>query len=101
MYTYPQEQLLAVIPKFTALFGLPSALFVVWEVFSDHRRDRGNPINRALAGACSFLAMDAFGWFLSTWAVPEGSFAYASGTQGSCSFQGFLLQVVIGAPLRR
>lgn len=43
--------------------------------------------------------LDAIGWFLSTWAVPEGSFAFAAGNQASCSFQGFLLQIVIGAPL--
>jgi hypothetical protein len=46
-----------------------------------------------------FELFDAIGWFLSTWAVPEGSFAFAAGNQASCSFQGCLLQIVIGAPL--
>jgi hypothetical protein len=42
----------------------------------------------------------SFAWFLSTWAVPADSgFAYASGNVTSCNFQGFLLQLAIGAPL--
>eukprot|EP00797_Seminavis_robusta_P030130 Sro621_g176810.2 (598) ;mRNA; r:39082-40875 len=41
----------------------------------------------------------SFGWFLSTWAVPEGSFVYSKGNKASCNFQGFLLQLAIGAPL--
>jgi len=42
----------------------------------------------------------SFGWFLSTWAVPEETgFALARGTTASCNFQGFLLQLAVGAPL--
>jgi hypothetical protein len=43
--------------------------------------------------------LSSTGWFLSTWATPEGSILYAKGNQASCNFQGFLLQMAIGGPL--
>jgi hypothetical protein len=44
--------------------------------------------------------MDAFGWFLSTWAIPNHiDFVWTTGTWMTCNFQGFFLQSSIGAPL--
>jgi hypothetical protein len=98
-FTYEQEKVLAIIPKFSASFGIPSAIFIIHEIITAHKRKEGNPILRAIAGASVFQFLDAIGWFLSTWAVPKGSFAFAAGNQATCSFQGFLLQIVVGAPL--
>ncbi|CAB9502508.1 expressed unknown protein [Seminavis robusta] len=100
-----QEQLLAVVPKFSAALGLPSCILLMAEVFLAHGLHNpalskgGNPILRSLAFVAFFQALDALGWFLSTWAVPAGDFAYSTGNIQTCDFQGFLLQVVIGAPL--
>jgi hypothetical protein len=98
-----QEQLLAVVPKFSGGVGIPASILLMSEVVLAHMGSKnqkgGNPILRSLAGTAFFLCLDAFGWFLSTWAVPEGDFAFSSGNVRTCEFQGFLLQVVIGAPL--
>jgi hypothetical protein len=98
-FTYQQEKVLAIIPKISASFGIPSAIFIISEIITAHKKKEGNPILRAILGVSIFELLDAIGWFLSTWAVPEGSFAFAAGNQASCSFQGFLLQIVIGALL--
>lgn len=96
-----QEQLLAVVPKFSGAIGFPSCIMLMREIWLAHHNGltSGNPILRSLAGIAFFQACDALGWFLSTWAVPEGTFAFAAGNVQTCAFQGFLLQVVIGAPL--
>ena len=94
-----QERFLALVPKFTASLGLPSALFIISEVIRSHRKGEGNPILRSIMFVSFYEALDALGWFLSSWAVPRGTFAWATGTQATCNFQGFLLQFVIGAPL--
>jgi len=95
-----QEQLLAVIPKFTGALGIPSSILLMHEVYVAHRGGGGNTILRTLAGIAFFLSLDALGWFLSTWAVPvDSGFAFAAGNVRTCEFQGFLLQAVIGAPL--
>jgi uncharacterized membrane protein YgcG len=96
-----QEQLLALVPKFSAAVGLPSCILLMSEVILAHQKGKngGNPILRSLGFVAFFLSLDALGWFLSTWAVPEGSFAFSAGNTQTCDFQGFLLQVVIGAPL--
>lgn len=94
-----QEQLLAVVPKFSGAIGMPSNVLLMSEIALAHMSASGNPILRSLAGVAFFLGLDAFGWFLSTWAVPEGDFAFSRGNLRTCEFQGFLLQVVIGAPL--
>jgi hypothetical protein len=97
--TLQQERILAIVPKCTASLGMPAAVILIIEIIADHKKGKGNPILRAIGLMALFELLDAFGWFLSTWAVPEGSFALAAGSQASCSFQGFLLQFIIGAPL--
>ena len=36
---------------------------------------------------------------MSSWAVPKGTWAFALGNMATCNYQGFLLQLAIGAPL--
>jgi hypothetical protein len=97
--TLQQERILAIVPKCTASLGMPAAAILIMEIVLDHKKGKGNSILRAIGLMALFELLDSFGWFLSTWAVPEGSFALAAGSQASCSFQGFLLQFIIGAPL--
>ena len=97
-----QLQILAVVPKITATISIPCSIFIIKEVITDHRKLKGKPIQRALMGMSIIDVLASSGWWLSTWAVPKDSpvdAAFATGNQMSCSYQGFLLQVAIGAPL--
>jgi hypothetical protein len=88
---------LALIPKVGATLSIPSSLFIIWEVFSDHRKGKGTAIQRALVGMSAVDMSASFAWFLSTWAVPKGAGApMARGNLASCNFQGFLLQLAVG-----
>jgi hypothetical protein len=99
-YGRSQQVALALVPKFSASIGLMSSCFLVSELIRDHRANEGNPIKRILLGVTCYEVMDAFGWWLSSWMVPRWTeFAFASGTRATCSFQGFLLQMALGAPI--
>jgi hypothetical protein len=99
-YTVAQERALAIMPKVTSPISIVCSLFIVHEVYCDFKTPRGTTaVQRALVGMSIIDLLASFAWFLSTWAVPEGSFAFAAGNITSCNFQGFLLQLAIGAPL--
>jgi hypothetical protein len=98
-YSITQQRVLALVPKFAAGLALPCAFMLIREIIKDHKRGEGNVMLRAIIGVSIFEMLDAFGWFMSTWFVPKGQFAFAAGSQMTCTFQGFLLQTVIGAPL--
>lgn len=95
-----QERALAITPKVMSCFSIPSSIFLIYEIYGDHKTARGTTaVQRALVGMSIIDIMASTGWFLSTWAVPKGTFAYAAGNMTTCNFQGFLLQLAIGAPL--
>jgi hypothetical protein len=94
-----QARFLAMVPKVSGSIGLPCSLLLLSEIIVAHRHGQGNTILRALGGVALFSALDQLGWFLSTWATPEGSWEYSKGNTQTCDFQGFLLQVVVAAPL--
>lgn len=91
---------LAVTPKCTAPISMLSNFFILYECYCDRKRGKSNAIQRALVGMSCIDTLSSFAWFLSTWAVPAdfGS-AWSAGNQATCNFQGFLLQLAIGAPL--
>jgi hypothetical protein len=90
------DLVLAIIPKVGASLSIPSSLFIIWECISDHRKGKGAAIQRALVGMSAVDVCASFAWFLSTWAVPEGTAPLAQGNAASCNFQGFLLQLAVG-----
>ncbi|KAG7355032.1 hypothetical protein IV203_004388 [Nitzschia inconspicua] len=100
-FTVSQQRALALVPKFTSSFSIPCSIAIIWEVLSDHRRGRGTTsIQRVLVGMSVVDICASSAWFLSTWAVPkESGWAFAAGNKATCDFQGFLLQMAIGAPL--
>jgi hypothetical protein len=99
-YPVSQQMLLAIVPKFTGTIGMTSALLLMTEIIRDYRKNDMNPMKRALFCSSCFEWMDAFGWFLSTWALPNHTdFVWATGSWTTCNFQGFCLQASIGAPL--
>ena len=97
--TFPQEAALAIFPKVSATVSIPCSIFIIYEVIYDFRTRGTTPVQRALMAMSCVDILASSAWFLSTWAVPEGSFAFSAGNQASCVFQGFLLQMAIGAPL--
>jgi hypothetical protein len=99
-YSFGQQALLALMPRFTGTIGLTSSVLLMSEIIRDYVIDNDtNPIKRALFAVTCFEICDSFGWWLSTWAIPSHiDFLWASGTWTSCNFQGFLLEVAIGAP---
>lgn len=98
--TLTKERALAICPKISAAISIPCSCYIIYEVIHDHRTRGTSPVQRALAAMSCIDIMASSAWFLSTWAVPSDSgFAYASGNRTSCNFQGFLLQLAIGAPL--
>ena len=98
-YTHREELVLAITPKCTAAVALPCAIFTLYEIYCDHRSKGTNAIQRAIVGMTAIDMLSTSAWFLSSWAVPRGTFALSTGNQASCNYQGFLLQLAIGAPL--
>jgi hypothetical protein len=98
-YPVSQQILLAIVPKFTGTIGMASSILLMTEIIRDYRNNDMNPMKRALFCSSCFEWMDAFGWFLSTWAIPNHiDFVWTTGTWMTCNFQGFCLQAAIGAP---
>jgi len=71
----------------------------MYEVWCDHKTRGSTPIQRALVGMSIVDILSSSAWFMSSWAVPEGSWEFAKGNGATCNYQGFLLQLAIGAPL--
>jgi hypothetical protein len=97
--SHQKEMVLAIVPKCTASVGLLFAIMLLKEVYDDSRRGLNTAIKRALVGMTCIDILSSSAWWLSSWAVPRGSYAMSAGTQASCSYQGFMLQLAIGAPL--
>lgn len=97
--SHQQQLTLAITPKCTATLSIASSSFIIYEACCDMRRGKTNAIQRALVGMSIIDVLASFAWWLSTWAEPVGSVPLATGNQVSCDFQGFLLQLAIGAPL--
>lgn len=96
-----QQRALAIVPKIVSTLSIQCSCFITYEVVQDWRQTgRSTAVKRALLGMSFIDIMASSAWFLSTWAVPASSgFAYAVGNIMTCNFQGFLLQLAIGAPL--
>lgn len=99
--TEAQLKAVAITPKITSSISIMCSVFIIKEVITEHRRNKGKATLRALMGMSVIDVLASSGWFLSTWAAPVGSSnaAFAAGTTASCTYQGFLLQVAIGAPM--
>eukprot|EP00567_Pseudictyota_dubia_P016298 CAMPEP_0197442650 /NCGR_PEP_ID=MMETSP1175-20131217/8622_1 /TAXON_ID=1003142 /ORGANISM="Triceratium dubium, Strain CCMP147" /LENGTH=132 /DNA_ID=CAMNT_0042973167 /DNA_START=85 /DNA_END=480 /DNA_ORIENTATION=+ len=93
---------ISIIPHFTGLLSVLGSLFIVLDIL--HPRNRSKKLCKvysrlllgmSLSDLCSSVAMA-----LSTWPIPRGTNVYAaSGTQGTCTAQGFFVQMGTAAPL--
>mmetsp|Transcript_16053 Transcript_16053/g.46084 ORF Transcript_16053/g.46084 Transcript_16053/m.46084 type:complete len:490 (-) Transcript_16053:1226-2695(-) len=95
-----QRRWLAITPKLTASISFFSTVFIIWDVLrSKTKRDHTYHQFIVALSVCDLLI--ALGTFLSTWPIPstEQGVWGASGTQQTCTAQGFVLQFTITAPL--
>jgi hypothetical protein len=99
-YTIGQQMTLALIPRLTSTIGISCSILLISELIRDYRKNEMNPIKRALAFITCYEVCGAFGWWLSTWALPSHvDYIWSTGSWASCNFQGFIIQICIGAPL--
>jgi len=97
-WSLPHRQMVAqaVLPKIAAAFSILGSVIIAYEVFLEHRKGMQSPKSRILAGLSLADIIVSFGWFLSTWPAPEETTDYvwgARGTTGTCTLQGFLVQL--------
>jgi hypothetical protein len=97
--TLRQQRIIALTPKFGACLSIPCSIFLIYEVYCDHKTRGSTPIQRALVGMSVVDLLSSSAWFLSSWLVPAGTWADAAGNRATCNYQGFVLQLAIGAPL--
>jgi hypothetical protein len=90
---------LAILPKFSAGIAIPCALFTMSEILFDSNRKGPGVIKRSILGMTIIDVCSSLAWFVSSWAVPKGTFPLSAGNRATCNLQGFLLQLAIGAPL--
>jgi hypothetical protein len=90
---------LAILPKISAGIAIPCSLFTIFEILNDTNRKGPGVIKRSILGMTIIDIGSSLAWFVSSWAVPQGTFPLSTGNRTTCNFQGFLLQLAIGAPL--
>jgi len=100
-FTDTQLNAMAISPKVASSLSITGSSFILYESIQDYRQGKGSSsMKRALVGMSCVDILSSIGWFLSTWAAPvESGAPFAAGNDRTCAFQGFLLQIAIGAPL--
>ena len=96
-----QRRWLAITPKLTASISFVSTAFIIWDVLRSKTK-RGHTYHQFIVALSVCDLIIAVGTFLSTWPIPapeQESAWRASGTQQTCTAQGFFLQFTITAPL--
>ena len=95
-----QQKHLSIWPHFTGFLSMIGSGLIIFEVLRDPKKRRKVYHRLLLAmSICDFNT--SFWYFLGTWPIPRGTsnvFA-ASGTQASCTAQGFFIQFGIATPI--
>ena len=104
-YTDAQLTALAIVPKVTSVLSLIGSSIIMSDILAVYRGKRGrtrlSPRHRILAGMSFCDSLSSFGWFLTTWPIPS-DISYTKwtvGTQATCTLQGFLVQLGVGAAI--
>jgi hypothetical protein len=98
---------ISVIPHFTGLLSVLGSLWIIIDILRDRRKKLQRTYHRTMLGMSLSDVMGSAAMALSTWPLPSedsgvvdgGSVFAASGTQGTCTAQGFFVQVGMAAPL--
>lgn len=99
-FTQAQSKALSIVPHFSALLSALGSSWIFFEVLRDQKK-RKKPYYRLLFTMSSFDILSSIWYGLSTWPIPantEGVFG-ASGTLGSCTAQGFFIEMSIIVPV--
>lgn len=120
-WTRQQQIVVAILPKISSFCTLFGSSWMIIEILthkghhidittassssSSHRVRKPkvyHPYHRLLLGMCIYDVLEAIWNFQSTWPIPEQYSdirIWASGTRGTCSAQGFFLQIAIAVPI--
>jgi hypothetical protein len=88
-----QQKMLAIVPKVASMLSLLSSLYIIWDTISLPRNTR-KMYHRILLGMSISNLVSSLAWFFTTWPIPPEVLPVwgASGTQATCSAQGFFAQ---------
>jgi len=94
-----QRRVLAIVPKITGLCSMIGSLVIITDVARDPKK-RSQTYTRIMMAMSCYDFVTSCMYALSTWPIPRGSGPlYAAGTTGTCTAQGFFIQLSLGAPL--
>lgn len=94
-----QRRALAIVPKFTGLCSMVGSALIVADIVR-HPQKRKQTFSRIMLVMSCFDFVTSFMYALSTWPIPAGSGPlWAAGTTGTCTLQGFFIQLSLAAPL--
>ncbi|KAL7555262.1 hypothetical protein ACHAWF_018928 [Thalassiosira exigua] len=96
-----KQKWLAITPKPFATLSVIGSLYIIRHVLTSQTR-RSAVFHRILLGLSIYDVMTSITVFMGTWPIPRGSpgIFMASGTNGTCSAQGFFIQFAgVGAPI--
>ncbi|CAB9519793.1 expressed unknown protein [Seminavis robusta] len=95
-----QAKLFAILPKPFALLSIFCSYVMIREIVAEHRLKKGRPVLRMLLAMAVADIFYSFAYFLGTWPAPpdvEHNMYGNVGSQGFCTFQGFIMSLGIQA----
>lgn len=100
--TLRQQKALAILPKVTSILSLLGSLYIVYDVMRMPAPLR-QLYHRLLLGMSLFDCLANSAFFLTTWPIPPEVYPTygASGTQQTCTAQGYFAQLAIATVLYR
>jgi len=100
-WTTSQWKALAIVPKVTSALSLAGSAYILTDVLSN--KQKRHMVYPTLMTCLSISdAIASVGYFFSTWPIPsdtQGPMWGAVGTTGTCTAQGFFVQLGILSPL--
>jgi len=97
-----QAKYLAITPKPFAILSICGSLCIIKHILSSPKRlVKTSTFARILFAISIFDVMTSCGVFMGTWPIPRGTpgVYMASGNKGTCTAQGFWMQLGVGVPL--
>lgn len=86
-----QQKALAIAPKVPALLSFLGSLYIAISVLRE-RKKLSSSNHRLLLGISACDMIVAVWWFMSSWAMPAGTWWQAAGNDGTCLSQAFMVQ---------
>jgi hypothetical protein len=66
-----QLNALVIVPHFTGFFSMVASAFLIFEGYREYRAGKSSTITRAVIGIGVSDFISSFGWFLSSWMLPD------------------------------